>query len=806
MFAKLTSLVGGGVTLPFEIGEPYSSAWGQWRHSRGTLKADGSPVSVFSISAINKEDPRLRAARNGVKRLRTVNPLSFPSLKQPTTKKEKNQRSISINPIFFSFPQLRHPNILAFKDTVETEERGETVIYIVTEAVAPLAETMRSLKLNAVQREQYLAMGLNQALSAVSFLNNDCKLIHGGISTAAIVVTEGLDWRLHGFDLVTEHAWPAALGADVPLTAASWMVGAQYKPGEVAKSDWQSVRDGPSWAVDAWGLGCLIQEIYSGTALAKTEDLRGTDRIPATLLPFYQRLLASSAPRRLNCAKILEAGVLKSKLGETMAFLENLALKDSSEKDSFFKRLPAVLPSIPDPVAQRKLLPLLASSLEFGGAPPIALLTLLKIGATMSEEDHARQVVPILTKLFASNDRGIRRGLLENISSYGPALPNSLVEEQIYPNVQTGFGDVNPYLRELTLKSMVVLGPKLSVRTLNQNLLKHLAKLQVDEEPAIRANTTVLLGNIAPQLSDATCKKVLLNAFTRALKDPFPPARAAGLRAVLATAKHHGPEEVATRVIPMVGPLCVDPVQEVRSSALQCLEQFFTKLMENSAEMNKKLEHEAGNTANTSGSGGGGGYAAVAGGSGLLTGFGWAVSSLVAKGPTTEAAPVAPPPPIQNNNITSNGGGNYASSSSVQPPARSFSSSSSSVSRPPSAAQHGGGGGWEDDAVTTTNVAAGNSGWDDGDDDDPLEDMVDAMAAEMEARQKLSKTTLSGGGGSGRPGSSSGSARGRPARGGSSGGGGSVRVGGSRLGAVGGGMKLGVKKLAKDEDDDFNEW
>lgn len=40
-------------------------------------------------------------------------------------------------------------------------------------------------------------------------------------------------------------------------------------------------------------------------------------------------------------------------------------------------------------------------------------------------------MVPILTKLFASNDRGIRRGLLENISTYGPHLPDKVVEEQV---------------------------------------------------------------------------------------------------------------------------------------------------------------------------------------------------------------------------------------------------------------------------------------------------------------------------------------------------------------------------------------
>jgi hypothetical protein len=175
----------------------------------------------------------------------------------------------------------------------------------------------------------------------------------------------------------------------------------------------------------------------------------------------------------------------------------------------------------------------------------------------------------------------------------------------VFPAVATGFNDTNAYLRELTLKSMLLLAPKLSQRTINQVLLKHLAKLQVtpwfycmtlkaavmievceqpkchylrsplslvdncvrevtgsqgcsllamtsgssddaaqarrrgshgavraqvDEEPPIRANTTILLGNLAEHLSEATQKRVLLNAFTRALKDLFPPARVAGLR------------------------------------------------------------------------------------------------------------------------------------------------------------------------------------------------------------------------------------------------------------------------------------
>ena len=75
----------------------------------------------------------------------------------------------------------------------------------------------------------------------------------------------------------------------------------------------------------------------------------------------YQRLLASAPARRLNPAQLAQSSVLKNKLVDIIAFLENLAVKDGQEKDLFFKQLPTAIPSLPLPLAQRKLLPMLAS-------------------------------------------------------------------------------------------------------------------------------------------------------------------------------------------------------------------------------------------------------------------------------------------------------------------------------------------------------------------------------------------------------------------------------------------------------------
>jgi len=179
---------------------------------------------------------------------------------------------------------------------------------------------------------------------------------------------------------------------------------------QVGKSDWQAVQQAPPWAVDAWGLGCLMQEVYSGQFLTRTEELRNVACIPKAILPVcllpykannhesddeykfgsradhevavfvdvafqpsvfvtswgsemenvcyqqeYQRLLASQPTRRLNTSKLAESAALKTKLVDTISFMESLAVKDSNEKDMFFKRLPSLLPSLPLPVVQRKV-------------------------------------------------------------------------------------------------------------------------------------------------------------------------------------------------------------------------------------------------------------------------------------------------------------------------------------------------------------------------------------------------------------------------------------------------------------------
>ncbi|XP_020205172.1 N-terminal kinase-like protein isoform X2 [Cajanus cajan] len=525
-----------------------------------------------------------------------------------------------------------HPNILSFLHSTEigTVDAGspKVTIYMVTEPVVPLLDKISELGLEGTQRDEYYAWGLHQIAKAVSFLNNDCKLVHGNVCLASVVVTQTSDWKLHAFDVLSECDGSNETSSGQMLQYA-WLVGAQYKSMELAKSDWAAIKKSPPWAIDSWGMGCLINELFSGMKLGKTEELRNTVSIPKSLLPDYQRLLSSMPSRRLNTSKLIENEFFQNKLVDTIHFMEILSLKDSVEKDTFFRKLPNLTEQLPQQIVLKKLLPLLASALEFGSASAPALTALLKMGSRLSAEEFHIKVLPTIVKLFASNDRAIRVGLLQHIDQYGESLSAQVVDEQVYPHIATGFSDTSAFLRELTLKSMLILAPKLSQRTFSGSLLKHLSRLQVDEEPAIRTNTTILLGNVASYLNEGTRRRVLINAFTvRALRDTFPPARGAGIMALCATSSYYDITEIATRILPNIVVLTIDPDSDVRSKAFQAVDQFL--------QMAKQY-YEKTNTAEAT-EGTAMGISSIPGNAGLL---GWAMSSLTLKSKPSDHAPVA---------------------------------------------------------------------------------------------------------------------------------------------------------------------
>ncbi|KAG6866653.1 hypothetical protein C0991_000763 [Blastosporella zonata] len=82
--------------------------------------------------------------------------------------------------------------------------------------------------------------------------------------------------------------------------------------------------------------------------------------------------------------------------------------------------------------------------------------------------------------------------------------------------------------------------------------------MQSDPEASIRTNTCILIGRLGPTLGYHTKKKVLVPAFSRAIRDTFVHARVAGLMAFMATIDCFEAEDVANKVIPNIAFAMID--------------------------------------------------------------------------------------------------------------------------------------------------------------------------------------------------------------------------------------------------------
>ncbi|KHJ96184.1 HEAT repeat protein [Oesophagostomum dentatum] len=317
--------------------------------------------------------------------------------------------------------------------------------------------------------------------NALKFLH-EANLSHENVRKS-IYVTAGGDWKLSGFDRVTTFSSPRS---------------------------------------DLNQLAIVLWEVFNGFRESITKP-EAPGLIPHRLHDLYKKM-ATPAAARTSVAELIQesrhtGGYFKNKFVDTLLFLEEFQLKDSSEKTPFFLHLRESLDIFPADIAKYKILPKIIETYEYGDAGPNILIPLFKLGRLLDENDYQRRVVPCLVKLFGSPDRTTRVKLLERIDEFAPHLSSQVINEKIFGNLSSGFLDTSPAVRESTVKAMVPLAEKLNFNNLNVELMKYLARLQGgDEHGGIRTNATICLGKIGNYLDPSKRQMILLSAFTRGMK------------------------------------------------------------------------------------------------------------------------------------------------------------------------------------------------------------------------------------------------------------------------------------------------
>jgi SCY1-like protein 1 len=562
LLGKLVGAVSRDLTPGYALGTPLSAhdPIPVFALHRATARADGAPALAFLFDA---SSPAAGSSPYGA-----------------PPKADLAKAALS------QIKRLKHPDVLRYVTSAAHPDGG---VFIATEPATPLA-TLLADGGKALDREA-IQWGLFTVSRALAFMHSS-GLIHGRLNAASVFVTPAGDWKLGGLEVVTQHAAAASLGRSAATQEKS------YQSPEFANGNWSAVAAAAPGAVDSWALGCLMFHAHNGS-LSSPDQLRNTACMPKPLLTAYQKLLASNPAARAPAAQIPNHPYFKgSKFIELNMFVENLALKGELEREAFLTKLPSLMDSLPDGFCTFKILPMLSQSVQTGHGASSAFACVVKMKDRMSEAEFVATVVKEHAVQWYSNaalDRGTRVELLAKVDVFAAYFDAAQVNGPIFTAMGAAMQDAaSPALRDAAVKAVISIAPGLSDKNMNSVLMSHFARLQVDPEPAIRTNTTVCLGRLASRLNQATRNKVLTAAFLRSLKDPFPPARAAGANAILVTADLFAVRDVATRVLPAVSPLLVDPATDVRTLAFKIVATFQPLLDRNHSAMTDAGEAAAG--------------------------------------------------------------------------------------------------------------------------------------------------------------------------------------------------------------------
>ncbi|KAJ0424599.1 armadillo-type protein [Aspergillus carlsbadensis] len=534
--SAVASAIAKGSSFPYSLGDRVDIADSIWTLHNATKREDGSACSVFTFEIASNKS-RLPLAKNAVRKSRT----------------------------------LRHPGVLKVLDTIETE----TTIYIVTERVVPLSWHVKRRSIS----EETAKWGLYTVATTLKFINGDAASVHGAIRASSVFTSESGEWKLGGFDILSsmndDQAVIYTYGSLVPDAA-------RYTPPEIVKGGWDAVKRHPLTAVDSYGLAILVYEVFNGN-FTGGDQVGRTTNIPPSMHQSYKRLGTANPKLRLSAAHFVEQGKKTGGFFETPLIrltddIDSLGLKSEAEREEFLNELDGLSDDFPEDFFKMKVLPELLKSVEFGGGGPKVLSAILKIGGKLSQDEFNSKLTPVIVRLFGNPDRAIRVCLLDHLPVMAENLAQKIVNDKIFPQMTSGFTDAAPVVREQTVKAVLPIINKLSDRTINGELLKFLARTANDEQPGIRTNTTICLGKIAKNLGQGSRAKVLVAAFTRALRDPFLHARNAGLLALSATLDVFSEEDCATKVLPAICPALLDREKLIRDQANKTLDLYLQRV------------------------------------------------------------------------------------------------------------------------------------------------------------------------------------------------------------------------------------
>lgn len=586
--SAISSLTGSSIPYTFKdkIVDPqnghYPASHSVWTIYNGTNPKTDSPVTIFEFDLKNPATAKYEPlARNCFKKLKLV----------------------------------KFPGIVSIVDFFDSD----SYLYIVTEPVTPLCVYLAQHHPSRISEEAKI-YGIYSVAHALLFINLKALSVHGklDLATSVFVNAQG-EWKLFGFELLTS----TVSDPDQPIYRYSSALPSfrENCPDEVLTSGTDAIRQAPV-KFDSYKLGVFIylvltsSDFLSPVTVEQSQVVAGSSKVPRPLVQPLKRLVSAKPNLRTTAERFLQESdgfFHGNRLISFNGLLQEMKFQNSLEKLAFFKNEVSqyIDAEFPPGYLDNKLLPEIIDQLNplINNKPPSNLLPeqlhqrqetipvllnfIFKLGVSLLAADFTRRIKPVLFQAFSLPDRAVRLTLLNYLPQYAQHLSESEVQSKIFYNLVTGFQDTNFMIRETTLTSFTAVIDKVSVKQVNQDLLKSLAKLQMDPKPSIRTNTLILIIKVSGKIYANSKNSVIITALAKSLRDTFTPCKMTALSGFESLIDEFSLEEICSKILGHLAIALMDPKSgKVRNEAKRVFQLYLSTVEKHAAGLPSGEEDE----------------------------------------------------------------------------------------------------------------------------------------------------------------------------------------------------------------------
>lgn len=558
--------------FPYSIAsEPYYTT-PLWELYEGKRKADSEPVTIFKG------------------RLSSTNNTHNANIRLSMTFEQDLKRLVS-HAAYMS-KVIRVPGICSVLDVFD-ERNGSNDIFVVTEVVKPLQPQLISNAVNS----QGILLGLFDLFKLFGVI--DPLFIIGNLSINNIYVDKNGRWVLFGLECCFSKSDDKFDSFQFKDHIRLW--------NQVCNSNDQNTpfdledlsNSTEPHLIDSILLGHLINQIYTISGISVPKDLQSLIRsmIQGTLSMkrFIQQVEATNLWTRsellliYNELKELHIKTDKDKL-ILMKRFENYYVRCHDRKQfqglttGFIENL-----IIPEIVSTLKWIMSIDNGLQMFNGDLIKLLTILldlivqyhPVSLNSDTVIINNDIKELIYLFFKANDRQIRFILLIFLPKLLDCLPTKTLDfsNRCFTFFLQGMLDTDKVLRLQTLKTIPYILEEITERQLNNEILRSIAKTQVDQEEDIRTWTVFVLIKISHRLTGINNRdSVLATIYTKSLKDPCVTTKMAALYGLEVSVDLFNVEVIANKILSVIAPGLLDKDKIIRMKAKELFSIYLKKL------------------------------------------------------------------------------------------------------------------------------------------------------------------------------------------------------------------------------------